>query len=237
MITLSNVSYTSLNKSIISDFSYSFKPGKSYCLIGASGSGKTTLLKLISNIIMPTNGSIAYSPLFFNSEPIRAIPLNLNPTLTVVFQDFKLFPHLTVYENLLLPLRVNGIEYDETYIESLLKYFRVNELKKSKVFNISIGQRQRLAYIRAIILNPKILLLDEITSSLDIESVQLITTHINRFLTSDTSIILASHSISFCKRVSTDYLFIDEGILESFGSIDDLPKSNSSRLQSFLSSY
>ena len=107
MIQFLNVDYFIKNQKIISDFSYTFELGKCYGLIGSSGCGKTTLIKLMSGILPITNGKINYT---LNDKE------KLHPSLTAVFQDFRLFPHLSIYQNIFLPIQTNKIEIRETEI-------------------------------------------------------------------------------------------------------------------------
>lgn len=236
MIELIDVSVTIKNQKIISNFSYTFEAGKCYGLIGSSGCGKTTLIKLISQISTVNSGQICYKGL--TNIPLKESSSPVYPILTTVFQDFKLFPHLSVYENIILPLITNNLMIDENEIIALFSYFNLTSILKSKPFEISTGQRQRVAFIRAVLLKPKILLLDEITSALDIESIQLIINYLNKLKNEGTMLIIATHSISFCKKICDNYLFIDRGELNSFGEIKDIENLHlSERLKKFLNSY
>ena len=234
MIELSNLYFNVKELQIISNFSYRFEKGKCYGLIGSSGCGKTTLIKLISGIIPKSSGKIIY-----DSSESTSIPSY--PTLTAVFQDFKLFPNLTIYENIVLPIKAIGSLIDDKVINDICNLFNVSAILNNKPYEISTGQRQRVAFIRAVLLKPKILLLDEITSALDIESVQILTKYLTKLKSEETTLIIATHSISFCKNVCDDYLFIDNGHLNTFGSVTDFDNSSdkidSDRLQTFLTSY
>lgn len=234
MIELSNIYFRVKEQEIISNFCYRFEKGKCYGLIGSSGCGKTTLIKLISGIIQKSNGQITYDSFESTTNPSY-------PNLTAVFQDFKLFPNLTVYENLVLPLNAVGSPIDDKVINEICTLFNVCTILKNKPYEISTGQRQRVAFIRAVLLKPKVLLLDEITSALDIESVQIIKKYLNKLKSEETTLIIATHSISFCKNICDEYLFIDNGNLNSFGSVLDFDNSSdkiiSDRLKTFLTSY
>jgi ABC-type multidrug transport system ATPase subunit len=237
MIELSNLNYRVKDLDIISNFNYKFEKGKCYGLIGSSGCGKTTLIKLISGILTKTSGNISYN--YFDNSESKTIPNY--PNLTAVFQDFKLFPNLSIYENIVLPIKAIGSIIDDKIINEICTLFNVSAILKNKPYEISTGQRQRVAFIRAVLLKPKILLLDEITSALDIESVQILTRYLNKLKNEETTLIIATHSISFCKNICDDYLFIDNGQLNSFGSVVDFENSSdeiiSDRLKTFLTSY
>lgn len=232
MIQLLNVDYFIKNQKIISDFSYTFELGKSYGLIGSSGCGKTTLIKIMSGTIPITNGKINFT--LKDNEKFY-------PSLTTVFQDFRLFPHLSIYQNILLPIQTNKFQIRETEIIDICTLFKVNNILSKKPYEISTGQRQRVAFIRAILLKPTILLLDEITSALDVESVQILTNYLRTLKNEKSTLIIATHSISFCKNVCDQYLFIDNGILNSSGSIKKLTDKNQldfpERFSAFLNSY
>jgi ABC-type multidrug transport system ATPase subunit len=235
MIELINLNYTVKKQEIISNFNFNFENGKCYGLIGSSGCGKTTLIKLISDVLTKTSGTVNYS-YFENMSTLLEYP-----KLTTVFQDFRLFPHLTIYENIILPLKTNKLEIDDVELNKLCNLFSVSAVLKNKPFEISTGQRQRVAFIRAVLLKPKILLLDEITSSLDIESVQIMTNYLKKLKCEGTTLIIATHSITLCKNICDQYLFVDNGILNSFGSVNDLEDRNNhnltDRLTKFLNSY
>lgn len=232
MIQLLNVDYFIKNQKIISDFSYTLELGKSYGLIGSSGCGKTTLIKLISGILPFSNGKINFT--LKDKE-------KFHPSLTTVFQDFRLFPHLSIYQNILLPIQTNKIQIRETEIVDICTLFKVNNILNKKPYEISTGQRQRVAFVRAVLLRPKILLLDEITSALDVESVQILTNYLRFLKNEKTTLIIATHSISFCKNICDQYLFIDNGILNSFGDtmkLNNISQADySERFSAFINSY
>lgn len=237
MIELCNIYFRVKEQEIISNFSYKFEKGKCYGLIGSSGCGKTTLIKLISNVSQKSNGKINYK--IFDDFESTTVPKF--PDITTVFQDFKLFPNLTTYENLVLPITANNHIVNNKEINEICELFSVATILNKKPYEISTGQRQRIAFIRAVLIKPKVLLLDEITSALDIESVQVLTNYLYKLKSEGTTLIIATHSIPFCKNICDQYLFIDKGKLNSSGSVIDFDNSSdkiiSDRLKTFLTSY
>src|SRR3989338_567867 len=146
-------------RSGIEGISFEVKKGVVVCVVGPSGAGKTTLFRCLAGLETVDSGSIAHTD---------------SKRVTMVFQDYNLWPHLTVLQNILLaPLHVQGIGRNEAQerAEELLKKFDLHEKRHAFPESLSGGQRQRVALIRALITRPTLLLLDEITSALDPELV------------------------------------------------------------------
>ena len=233
MIKVNNISYQIEGKNILDSITTEFPFGVITCIVGVSGCGKSTFIKMLSQIIQPTIGSIEYSftgSIYTQSEK----PKNIYPRLTTVFQNFKLFPHLSVIGNLKLVTNSNSMPFPDIFIDELLGKFKVIKLKDKKIFSISAGERQRIALIRAIILNPSYLLLDEITSALDIESTNIISEYLANYKTKDKSIILVTHSLNLCKKIADKIIFIDEGKIVEQGNIGIIENPSSNRFKQFI---
>ena len=233
MITVNNLSFSVGNNRILTDCNTNFNVGEITCIIGVSGCGKTTLIKLLSGTLTASQGSIDYSFLNDNKNHNSDNP-KLYPTLTTIFQNYKLLPHLNIIDNLTLFLECNKISIDTTQIESLMAEFKVENLKHKKVYEISSGERQRIALIRALLLNPTYLLLDEITSALDIEAASIVSNSLLKYKALNKSIILITHSINLCKKIADKFIFMDKGFIVEQGNIDILKNPKSERLQQFI---
>ncbi len=147
----------------LDDIDFSIKPGEFFSLLGPSGCGKTTLLRIIAGFEFPDEGSI-----LFDDENVLPFPPNKRQSNTV-FQNYALFPHLSVYENVAFPLRLQKLPKNEID-ERVKKYLALVQLEShmhKKPSQLSGGQRQRVAIARALINEPKVLLLDEPLSALD----------------------------------------------------------------------
>jgi ABC-type polar amino acid transport system ATPase subunit len=211
------------------------EPGKISVLIGPSGSGKTTLLKNLSLLELPDSGSItidtnAYEfPL--DSEETIKYPW---PQVTVVFQQLFLWPHLTLYENITLPMRKRQ-KVGKEYLNELISLFDMKEFVNRYPNEVSIGQRQRAALVRSLVLNPSYILMDEITSALDVEQISKILTHLQFLKEQGIGILITTHLIGFARRAADKVFFIERGkIIESGGSeLIESPKNP--RVKNFLS--
>ena len=147
----------------ITDFSFSLKDGEITSIIGASGIGKTTLLRIIAGLEEPSEGEVRINEKLVSSKNFILPPEKRN--LGLVVEDRALFPHLNVKKNVMFG--INYIEEKESLAREYLELFKVLDLEKKFPHEISAGQQQRVAFARALITNPDILLLDEPFAALD----------------------------------------------------------------------
>ncbi|MSU60528.1 MAG: amino acid ABC transporter ATP-binding protein [Candidatus Staskawiczbacteria bacterium] len=207
------------------------EPGKITSLIGPSGSGKTTLLRVLSMLDLPDSGSIALDDKNYQFPRDKEI-LGVWPKISVVFQQLFLWPHLTLRQNILLPLKNN---VDKTYIEELIDVLEMREFIDRHPNQASIGQRQRVAIARALALKPQYLLLDEITSSLDVEQVDAVLKYLIKLKDRGMGILIVTHLLNFAQRASDKIVFLDEGGVIETGGKEILENPSHPRIQKFLS--
>lgn len=192
--------------------------GQIVALIGSSGSGKSTLLRCINLIEQVSDGQI-----FLNDEDISDPRVNQDQVrrqVGLVFQAYNLFAHLSILQNITLALRkvqkLSKEEANETAM-ALLERIGLSDKAHSYPDKISGGQQQRAAIIRAVALNPALLLLDEVTSALDPELVGEVLELIRELKAQGTSIVMATHELSFARDVADWVVFLDGGVVVEEG--------------------
>lgn len=205
-------------------------------LIGASGSGKSTLLRCINLLESIDDGQI-----FLDGEEISDPLINVDEVrrkLGMVFQSFNLFPHKTVLENITLaPIKVQGKNKDEatTSALALLKRFDLADKADQYPDRLSGGQQQRVAIIRSLALNPRLLLLDEITSALDPVLVNEVLSIVRDLKSDGMTMVLATHEMGFATQVADEVCFLESGnILERGSAQEVLHAPKNPKTQEFL---
>ena len=222
---------------VLKGISTDIAPGEVVSIIGPSGSGKSTFRRCLNRLEEPTSGQI-----FFKGEDIMKAGKKLpqyRQKIGMVFQNFNVFPHMTVLENItltpVLELKVPQQEADER-AEALLA--RVGLLDKRDVYprQLSGGQKQRLAIVRALAMEPDVMLFDEPTSALDPEMVKEVLNVIEDLAKEGMTILNVTHEMGFARQVSDRILFIDEGIIQEQGDPESFFSSPTSpRAKEFLS--
>jgi polar amino acid transport system ATP-binding protein len=212
--------------------------GSVVTLIGPSGSGKSTLLRCI-NLLEPIDDGEIY----LDGEDISVPGLDANPVrrrIGMVFQNFNLFPHMSVMENIILsPTRTLGIPKAAARLKAmeLLERFALADKADSYPDQLSGGQQQRVAIVRALAIEPEVLLLDEITSSLDPELVGEVLDVVRELKASGMTLILATHEMGFARDTSDVVCVLDGGhIIEQGPPSQVFTAPKSERAQQFLQS-
>ncbi|MEM9999329.1 MAG: amino acid ABC transporter ATP-binding protein [Pseudomonadota bacterium] len=188
--------------------------GEMICLIGASGSGKSTLLRCINGLELVDDGAI-----YLNDLDIAEPGLDLSPVrqrIGIVFQSFNLFPHMTALENVLLaPKRVLGKRADQMLPEAqaLFERFGLADHVNKYPDQLSGGQQQRVAIIRALAMQPEVILFDEVTSALDPELVGEVLDVLRQLQAEGMTMILATHEMRFARDAADRIVFMDQGVI------------------------
>jgi polar amino acid transport system ATP-binding protein len=205
------------------------KETKTLIFIGPSGGGKSTLLKLIAGLYYPDSGTIKVDnqKIVYEEKEL----LKYRRKIGVVFQSWNLFPHLTALENIILPLiQVHGKSEEEARAISLklLKQFELDKHANKKPYALSGGQVQRVALIRAIAIQPTLLLLDEPTSALDPLMTSEVLDLILELKNEKMDLILVTHQLQFAKRIAERILFISDGRVLENGTTEEVFENPSS---------
>jgi polar amino acid transport system ATP-binding protein len=189
------------------------------CLIGASGSGKSTLLRCV-NLLEPVDAG----RIVVRGEEITAPGIDVNGVrrgIGIVFQAFNLFPHMSVLENVTLgPRKALGLSRADATARAseLLERFGLAEKRDEYPDRLSGGQQQRVAIVRALAMQPDLLLLDEVTSALDPELVAEVLEVIRELATEGMTMLIATHEMSFARDVAHRVCFLDEGVILEEGT-------------------
>jgi polar amino acid transport system ATP-binding protein len=184
------------------------------CLIGASGSGKSTLLRCVNGLETIEAGEIWLDDDVVSGEGVDLDRLRRD--VGIVFQSFNLFPHMSVLENITLaPRKIRGATKDQARERALQLLERVGLEQKADSYpdQLSGGQQQRVAIVRAMAMEPRVLLLDEITSALDPELVAEVLDIVRGLAEEGLTMLLATHEMSFANEVATTVCFLDQGVI------------------------
>ncbi len=206
------------NQILLNSVSCSLFPGRITTFIGKSGAGKTTLLKSLAGLIPLLEGSI-----MIDDTPITALSaLQRSKALGYVFQDFNLFPHFSVMQNCIDPLTVHDVPYNQAQQTALeiLEQLEMQTFANSYPSELSGGQQQRIAIARALCLQPRVLLLDEPTASLDPLNTDILVGILKNLALQGLTIGLSSQDMSFVRKVFDCVYYISSGeIVESCDGI------------------
>lgn len=231
MIEIKDLSKSYGDKEILKNINLIINDNEIVAIIGKSGCGKSTLLRCISRLENITKGSI-----YIDNEDINNIK-DYYKKVGMVFQSFNLFENLNVLDNLILaPVKLKLMTKDEA-IKKAKKYLKdINLLNKINEYpkKLSGGEKQRVAIIRALMENPKIILFDEPTSSLDPQMTQEVLDLMKRLSNLNITIIIVSHEINFIKEFAQRIIYIDNKKVISDASVNDTFNTNDENLKEFL---
>ena len=224
------------NLSVLKGIDVDICKGDVVCVIGASGSGKSTFLRCLNLLEKPTGGSIEFNGVDLTNTKVD---LDLHrQKMGMVFQQFNLFPHLTVLENLTLaPVLLKKATKAEAEKKGMELLSRVGLADRAASYpnQLSGGQKQRVAIVRALCMDPEVMLFDEPTSALDPEMVGEVLEVMKALAKKGMTMIVVTHEMGFAREVSNRVLFMDEGVIAEDATPEELfsnPKSE--RLKSFL---
>jgi len=213
---------------ILSDISFSLPENETAVLLGPSGSGKSSLLRVLAGIEKYDRGTLLWNKNNLHSLKKGAIGM--------VFQNFQLFPHLSVLDNLCLAPQLAKQEKVTRRAEEILEHFGLDDKKNNYPHQLSGGQKQRIAIARTLMMQPEILLLDEPTSALDPEMVGDVADLLKDIKTSCKLLIVATHELRLAQKIADHVIFLESGkVLEMQEGQNFFKTPKSKRAQSFIS--
>lgn len=211
--------------------------GEVVCVIGPSGSGKSTFLRCLNKLEDATDGTIIIDGYDITDKKVNINKVREN--IGMVFQQFNLFPHLTVLQNITLaPMKLKKVSEEEAKAKAMELLKKVGLAEKANVYpsTLSGGQKQRIAIVRALAMEPEVLLFDEPTSALDPEMVGEVLKVMTELAQEGMTMIVVTHEMGFAKEVATRVIFMNDGVIKEENAPQEFftnPKDE--RLKEFLS--
>ena len=238
MIDVKHLSKSFGDHLVLKDISEHIYPGDKMVIIGPSGSGKSTFLRSLNLLEEPTSGTIT-----FDGEVITDPKTDIDVVrrkMGMVFQHFNLFPNMTIRKNITLaPVRTGLMTQAEADDKATQLLRRVSLEEKADAYpnQLSGGQKQRIAIVRALAMNPKVMLFDEPTSALDPEMVGEVLAVMKELAETGMTMVVVTHEMGFARAVASEVVFMDQGVICEHGDPKDVlgaPKTE--RLKAFLAS-
>ena len=237
MIDVKNLSKSFGDHLVLNDISEHIYPGDKVVIIGPSGSGKSTFLRCLNLMENPSEGSIVFDGVQITDPKVNIDQVRRQ--MGMVFQHFNLFPNMTILKNITLaPVRTGLMTKAEAEAKAMQLLQRVGLEEKANAYpnQLSGGQKQRIAIIRALAMNPKVMLFDEPTSALDPEMVGEVLSVMKELAREGMTMVVVTHEMGFAREVGNRVLFMDEGKVVEQGTPEEVfGNPQNPRLQDFLS--
>lgn len=213
MLLVKNICKSFGGREVLKNINFQIGEGEILSLLGPSGCGKTTLLNIILGLTEPSGGQLIYE-----GEEINHVPMNKRG-FNIVFQDFALFPHLTAYENIIYGLKNRHTKVEKKDVQEYIDFLELEPHLHKQIHQLSGGQKQRVSIARTLVMQPKILLLDEPLSALDGVIKESIKDRIQQIAQDfGLTIIIVTHDPEEALTISNKVLIINEGKVAQFGT-------------------
>ena len=221
---------------VLKDINVDIYKGDVVCVIGPSGSGKSTFLRCLNRLEEPTSGKILFEGVDI-TDPKTDIDKH-RQKMGMVFQQFNLFPHMTIMKNLTIaPMKLQGVSQKDAEAEAMRLLERVGLADRANAYpnQLSGGQKQRIAIVRALCMKPDVMLFDEPTSALDPEMVGEVLNVMRDLADQKMTMVVVTHEMGFARKVSTRVMFMDEGyFVEENAPAEFFANPKNERLKNFL---
>ena len=212
--------------------------GEFVAIVGTSGSGKSTLLNMIGGLDVPTSGKVIVDGKDLSSMNDEQLTIFRRRKIGFVFQNYNLVPVLNVYENIVLPVELDGDSVDKKFMQDVVRMLALEDKLNSMPNNLSGGQQQRVAIARALALQPDILCFDEPTSALDPELTGEVLKVIRSLSEQHMTMIIVTHEMAFARDVANRVIFMDGGVIVEQGPARDVIENpQAERTKQFLARY
>ncbi|WP_273226109.1 amino acid ABC transporter ATP-binding protein [Mogibacterium timidum] len=235
MIEIENLHKSYGSNEVLKGIDQTVSEAEVLCIVGPSGSGKSTMLRCINLLEVPTSGEV-----FIDGELVTQQNINeIRTKMGMVFQNFNLFPHMTVLDNITCaPINVKGVSKADAEAKAIELLTRVGLANKANAYprSLSGGQQQRVAIARALAMDPEIMLFDEPTSALDPEMVGEVLDVMKNLAKEGLAMIVVTHEMGFAKEVADKVIFMDGGVIVEQGTPEEvLVNPAEERTKNFLS--
>ena len=238
MIHVSNLHKSFGKNDVLKGIDEHIEKGEVVVVIGPSGSGKSTFLRCLNLLEEPTSGKIVFEG---NDITDKKVDINkIREKMGMVFQQFNLFPHKTVLQNLTIaPIKVKGLSKQEAEKKAMELLDRVGLTNKAKAYpsSLSGGQKQRIAIARALAMEPDVMLFDEPTSALDPELTGEVLKSIRELANEHMTMVIVTHEMSFARKVADRIIFLEDGDIIIEGTPDEVFNSDNPRIFNFLGKF
>ena len=240
-ICVKNLNFFYGSSQALFDINLEANEGDTVVLLGPSGAGKSTLIRTLNLLEVPKSGELSIANNDFNLSNAMANPKairQLRQDVGMVFQQYHLWPHLTVIENLIeAPMKVRGVSENEAKTDAmeLLKRLRLEQLADRFPLHLSGGQQQRVAIARALMMKPQVLLFDEPTAALDPEITAQVVDIIKELQETGITQVIVTHEVNVAQKVATKVVYMEQGKIVEIGSADCFETPKTEQFKQYLS--